>query len=111
MKDFSFFFENQQPLLFFKEVLNLKISLEKNWISSFYLADDDNSRLLIKLKILYLKNFLILLEKYFNDQKFLENHPEFYVFFVGFLKEAIEHLFIAMLDYKIVIEIINGKVV
>lgn len=111
MKDFSFFFENQQPLLFFKEILNLKISLEKNWISSFYLANNDNSRFLIKLKILYLKNFLILLDKYFSNQKFLENHPEFYIFLVSFLKETIEHLFIAMLDFKIVIEIINGKVV
>lgn len=111
MKDFSFFFENQQPLMFFKEILDLKISSEKIWIYSFYLANNDNSRLLIKLKILCLKNFLILLDKYFNNQKFLENHPEFYIFFVSFLKQAIEHLFIAMLDYKIVIEIINGKVV
>lgn len=113
IKDFKIFFETNEIMFYFREILNIKFVPDQEGIISCVSSDNEITKLLLSTKIVFMKTLSILIKNfflYFDDSK-LEDFNDKKKFFLSFLQEKINQLLIFMYNPQNLAKILNGNVI
>lgn len=112
IKDFKIFFETNEMMIYFREILNIKFVQDQEGIISCVSSDNEITKSLLSTKIIFMKTLSILIKNFFlffDDSK-LEDFTDKKNYFLSFLQEKINQLLIFMYNPQNLIRILNGNV-